>query len=258
MTEARDAAEAAKDKFEVEEQKASVEEGKYRQYEQKIQRMRAMMRAGRGGGSHPTPQRASGGRGSQMWGAPPPRQQAASSGQQAGSGTVSESGGVVSVDTSAGADFSAEVRRAMYRATAAKLRADERRVVKDENVMRSAPLQLPQLRSVPSSPVRRAESESDEKRARIVRARSALERDEARELVAREHYSQVRRKAAPFRAAKWTEGCPEGTPGCKTSGSMGYRGRPSSGVLSLEQKNLQEGDRTVSVREAMAEVPKFF
>lgn len=93
---------------------------------------------------------------------------------------------------------------------------------------------------------------------RILGLRSALERDEARELIAKERYAAAQRKASPFHAAAWTEGCPEGTPGCRTRSSLGYLEKPSSGI-ELEMPSMQRaGDKRVSAAEAMQQVPHLF
>lgn len=141
-----------------------------------------------------------------------------------------------------------------------KLQKDKERVLEDEAMM-ARPMQLravPRAAAAQRNVVVSRSSSSAEQKARVLGLKSILERDEARELIAKERYSAAARKASPFRAAAWTEGCPEGTPGCSTRSSLGYLEKPSSGV-ELEMPSMQRaGDKRVSAKEAMNEVPHLF
>ena len=126
----------------------------------------------------------------------------------------------------------------------------------DEAKLAPQPMQLRMLPSSPHKDMQRADHAMH--MARVVRERAQLERDEARELLAKERYAAARRKASPFHEAKWTEGCPEGTPGCATRSSLGYLERPRSGI-KLNMPTLKTaGDHMVPADKALRQIPHLY
>jgi len=85
-----------------------------------------------------------------------------------------------------------------------------------------------------------------------------LELDEARASIAKQRYAAARRRASPFHAAQWTEGCPEGTPGCATRSAVGYLEKPKSGIHWDLPGMRTAGDQLVPAQEARRQEPELW
>jgi len=271
IKEAHAAAEKAKARFEEEKEAAAVEEDKYRKQVQQEAMMRARMAAAQrrglvaghnwGVGSD-TVQRS---QGAKMWGAPTAQQQQQQQQQQQG---VKDQGNNVMIDPDSTDDAAAEYRKAMYKgkegdeakllADMARVRRDQERVQHDATrapaAARKAPAEM-QLRAVPA---RRGGEGGEAREARAERERGVLDRDEARAAIARQRYAAARRRSSPFHAAQWTEGCPEGTPGCSTRSAVGYLEQPKSGIHWDLPGMRTAGDQLVPAAEARRQEPRLW
>uniref|UniRef100_A0A7S0U0M6 Uncharacterized protein n=1 Tax=Hemiselmis andersenii TaxID=464988 RepID=A0A7S0U0M6_HEMAN len=181
---------------------------------------------------------------------------------------VKDQGNNVMIDPDSTDDAAAEYRKAMYKgkegdeakllADMARVRRDQERVQHDATrapaAARKAPAEM-QLRAVPA---RRGGEGGEAREARAERERGVLDRDEARAAIARQRYAAARRRSSPFHAAQWTEGCPEGTPGCSTRSAVGYLEQPKSGIHWDLPGMRTAGDQLVPAAEARRQEPRLW
>ena len=94
------------------------------------------------------------------------------------------------------------------------------------------------------------------------REQEKLEKDTARLELARSRLARASRRQSVFNGEGFTEGCPEGTPGCAMRARSRYaRGRREEAPLRHEVREermmARLGDNMVPVDEARNQAPKF-